>query len=43
MYVNMIYESIKGRFNYILKIIQVIKYRIDEANVKGSVILFALF
>ena len=43
IYVNIIYKSIKSRFNYILKIIQIIKYRIDEANVKGSVILFAPF
>jgi len=35
MYVNIIYESMKSRFNYILKIILVIKYRIDEGNVKG--------
>jgi len=36
MYVNIIYKSIKSRFNYILEIIQVIKYRTDERNVKGS-------
>ena len=36
MYVNIIYKSIKNRFNYILEMIQVIKYRTDKRNVKGS-------
>jgi hypothetical protein len=36
MYVNIIYKSIKSRFNYIVKIIQVMKYKIDEGNVIGS-------
>ena len=36
MYVNIIYKSIKSRLNYILKIIQVMRYRIDEGNVIGS-------
>ena len=36
MYVNIIYESMESRSNYILKIIQVVKYRIDDGNVKGS-------
>ena len=36
MYVNSIYKSIKSCFNYILKIIQGINYRIDVRNVDGS-------
>ncbi len=32
MHVNIVYKSIKIRFNYTLEIIQVIEYRIDEGN-----------
>jgi hypothetical protein len=36
MHVNIVYKSIKSIFNYILTIIQVIEYRIDEGNVIDS-------
>ena len=43
MYINIIYMSVKSRFNYIFKIILIIKWTIDKGNVKGSGDLFAPF